>query len=98
MLSIGRIGSSHRGQCDGGETTDCPRGIRYATTFRNEPMMSPKTARPATRKGTRVTLPGVYQAQATLGEGSNADASAAVHAENGLAALAWKVAPASERS
>ena len=47
-----RIGSPQRGQADGGLTTDSPRGTRWTTTLRKEPMTSPSSpARTATTTG-----------------------------------------------
>ena len=41
---VARRGSAvpHAGQCDGGRTTDSPRGTRQMTTLRNEPMTRPR--------------------------------------------------------
>src|SRR5512142_2204471 len=47
-LSRGEMGVSQPGQCDGGATTDSPRGMRQITTFRNEPISRPKSALMAT--------------------------------------------------
>ena len=41
MLSQGLIGVSHRGQCEAGATTDMPKGNRWITTFKKEPVASP---------------------------------------------------------
>src|SRR5437764_3841906 len=43
-LSQGRIGGSQPGQCDPGATRDSPRGRRYATTLRKDPITSPNGA------------------------------------------------------
>src|SRR5947209_13669475 len=43
MLSRGEIGLSQPGQCEGGRTTDSPRGTRQMTTLRNDPMSRPST-------------------------------------------------------
>ncbi len=48
MLSKPRISASHWGQCDGGATTDSPRGTRQITTFRNDPIASPARVMNAT--------------------------------------------------
>ncbi len=41
MLSQGLIGVSHRGQCEAGATTEMPKGNRWITTFKKEPIASP---------------------------------------------------------
>ncbi len=51
MLSRGAIGASQPGQCDGGDTTDSPRGTRQITTLRNDPMSRPSTPQNAIRNG-----------------------------------------------
>src|SRR3954452_952095 len=43
-LSRGEIGVSQPGQCEGGRTTDSPRGTRQMTTLRKEPMTRPRSA------------------------------------------------------
>src|SRR6478672_2625596 len=48
-LSLGRIGRSHPGQCEGGRTTDSPLGTRQMTTLRKEPTASPRTTVRITR-------------------------------------------------
>jgi hypothetical protein len=42
MLSSGRIAAPQAGQCDPGQTTDSPRGVRWMTTFRKLPMTAPQ--------------------------------------------------------
>ena len=41
MLSYGRMGVSHLGQCEGGLESDSPRGRRQITTLPNDPKISP---------------------------------------------------------
>src|SRR4051794_38398552 len=47
MLSRGAMNVPQLGQADGGRTTDSPRGTRQTTTFRNDPITSPRTAQKA---------------------------------------------------
>jgi hypothetical protein len=44
-LSRVRIRTSQRGQCEGGETIDSPRGTRQMTTFRKLPAQAPTIPR-----------------------------------------------------
>jgi len=46
-LSRGRTGASQAGQCDGGRTSDSPRGSRQIATLRNEPMARPSSPQAA---------------------------------------------------
>src|SRR5689334_4366022 len=45
MLSYHGSSFSHLGQCDGGVTSDSPRGSRQTTTFKKLPMHAPSTNR-----------------------------------------------------
>src|SRR4051812_15691916 len=50
MLSRGEICTPQLGQCEGGDTTDSPRGTRQITTFRNDPTRRPSTPATTTAK------------------------------------------------
>src|SRR5438045_1896768 len=61
MLSYGLTGAPHDGQRDGGCASDSPRGSRYATTFRNDPMIRP----PRAASTMAATMPGLSAASRT---------------------------------
>ena len=70
MFSCGRSGRLQPSQNDGGRTTDCPRGTRYAKTVRNEPIDAPKR-NPTTPKHAIMNRPSSSQREVPKTHGMN---------------------------